>query len=108
MSEFVLKMAGWETKSPVAWVPGVTKVRRYGIAAWQDVVPMQAADATNRVAGKWDDYAPDLQYVSNEIGGEYVVTLLWIESADYAGYIVVEQAWLLGPGGGTVDKLGGA
>lgn len=105
MSEFVLKLAGWDSSAPVAWVPGVTKVRRYGIAAWRDVVSHESTDT--RTAGKWDSYEPDLQYMSNVIGPDATVTLLWVESADYAGYIVVEQAWLLGPGGGTVDRIGG-
>lgn len=102
MSEFVLKMAGWDTKSPVAWLPGVTKVRRYGIAAFKDVVNSASAHGD-----QWANYDPDLQYVSNECGPDFVVTLVYVESADYGGYLVVEQAWLLGPGGGTIDRIGG-
>lgn len=95
MSEFVLKLAGWDTSAPIVWLPGVTKVQRLGIAAYKD-----APD-------KFRDYEYDSQFMSNVCGPDYVVTLLVIETGSYSGPALVEQAWLVGPGGGTVDRLSG-
>jgi hypothetical protein len=105
MSEFVLKLAGWDHNAPVVWLPGVTKVQRMDTASWGSVMP--TSEPTAGVRGVFDDYEPDYQFMSNTIGKDAVVTLLWIETGSYGGYACVEQAWLVGPGGGTVDRLSG-
>lgn len=96
-SDFVLKLAGWDSAAPIVWLPGIVKVQRLAIGAWKDALG----------GNKWDDYSPDMQFMSNQAEPDFVVTLLWIETGFYRGYAVVEQAWLVGPGGGTVDRLSG-
>lgn len=103
MSEFVLKLAGWDNEAPVVWLPGVRKVQRMSTASWGAVMPQNSVEAHTK--GVFDDYDPDYQFMSNTVGKDGVVTLLFVETDSYGGYICVENAWLLGPSGGTVERL---
>jgi len=103
MSEFVLKLAGYDHEAPVVWLPGVTKIRRMSTASWGAVV---SRESTGK--GVFSDYDPDLQFMSNTCDSAATVTLLFIESGSYGGYICVEHAWLLGPGGGTIERVSAA
>lgn len=98
MSEFVLKVAGWnDQRIPTTWLPGVKKVQRLALST-----KAKCLDA-------WSDQNPDYQHVNFDVetssGEDSVVTLLWLETDTYLGPLAVEQAWLLGPHGGTVERL---
>jgi len=92
MSEFVLKLAPWSSVR-TTWIPGVSKIKR-----------MDTSTAS-KCLEEWADYEPDYEHANMDETSEIVVTLIWVEAPHYAGYLAVEQAWLVGPGGGTVDRI---
>jgi len=96
MSEFVVKLARWTDDTDrmrVEWLPGVKRVERLGT--------MFSDDAINA----WVELNVDWSHVS--IGEPPVrqMSLIWLETDSYSGPMVVEQAWLIGPSGGTVDRI---